>query len=109
MLDEAEEPRLPVVAEIVVDEREPARAAREDADLVAADARVRDPDVVAAVDANGDARRAASGSAPAGAPSSVAPAKSTVMSFPRMTMTAESSDAGAAQPIRLRRDANGLA
>ena len=40
VLDEAEEPWLPVVAQIVVGERESARAASENADLVAAHARV---------------------------------------------------------------------
>src|SRR5712671_4712933 len=50
MLDQAEEPWLPVVAEIAVAERELPSAPRQDADLVAMDVGVDDADVAAAVD-----------------------------------------------------------
>src|SRR5882762_1719067 len=53
VLYQAEEPRLPVVAEIVVPERQLPSAAREDTDLVSMDRGLDDADVAAAVDDDG--------------------------------------------------------
>jgi len=50
VLDQAEQPRLPVVAHVVTREQEPTGAARENSHLVAADSGVLDPHRVAAVD-----------------------------------------------------------
>src|SRR5688500_3438200 len=55
VLDEAEQARLPVVAEIVVGEDEAAGAAGEDAYLVAESPRARDAHVPATVHSDGDA------------------------------------------------------
>ena len=52
VLDDAIEPRLPVVAQIVVDERQAPCPAREDRGLVAPDARVQNANVPAAIDAD---------------------------------------------------------
>src|SRR6266576_2145763 len=53
VLYQAEEPGLPVVAEIVVPERQLPSAAREDTDLVSMDVGLDDADVAAAVDDDG--------------------------------------------------------
>src|SRR5947207_15143296 len=50
VLDQAKEPRLPVAADVVAKQRESARAASQDADLVAVDMRVRNDDGAATVD-----------------------------------------------------------
>jgi hypothetical protein len=52
----AEQPRFPVVAQIIVRERQAASAARHEADLVASDRRVHDPYVPSADDPNSHPR-----------------------------------------------------
>ena len=50
MLDEAEQPRLPVVAQVVTDQLEAVGAARQDGDLEAVNARVGEHDLAASLD-----------------------------------------------------------
>ena len=57
VLDYAEEPRLPVMAEIVAREREVPRAPREQADLVAAHGGVDDAHVASTIDPDSDTAR----------------------------------------------------
>src|SRR4051812_3886076 len=50
VLDEAEQARLPVIAQVIADELEPVGATRQDADLEAANARIGEHDFAASVD-----------------------------------------------------------
>src|SRR5690242_11046739 len=54
MLDAAVQPWLPVVTEVVVDQLEVTRAASENTNLVAANVRIDDADVLSALDSDRD-------------------------------------------------------
>src|ERR1051326_1278165 len=56
MFDNTEEPRFPVVAQVVVGQRKSSRAPRQDPDLVPTDVAMKNADVSAALDTDGYAR-----------------------------------------------------